>query len=547
MSQTLPTNNELLAETARLENIIAAHNRHIESARRLATLLANEAAELTADGIRDLVDEDAEVDAAVQAAIVRQASDRAMHALRRVRELEDLGNALAFGFTTADGQRNYVGRHSVIEDDDVYLIDWRSDAAVPFYRATPSESLGVSHRRHLLYETQAQKQQLVDYSDEIFSDTAELSEVELRGEAALLHAIDSPTKAHMKSVVATIQNEQDQVIRAPAKGALVVQGGPGTGKTVVALHRAAYLLYNYRHDLQDNGVLVVGPTSQFLTYVAKVLPSLGETGVVSSTVERLYSGVLLGHDETHRSSEVKGRLAMASLLANAIKLRQRTPQTSLVVWYGSTKVTIETETLQSLFAVAQRYNAYNEGAAAFARLLVETLVGQAYSPSFDTVQDVRTSFQQAQEVKHFLLKHWPTLTPEQALNDLFGSTAMLRIAAKELPFNDGDLASLHRMRSSEKQLGDRRWSNADAALLDELLYLIEGMLGNQQSERYNRRDALNEFELAALQQDEGVDLSHYETDDATIDPIEPTSFWRSADKNLGLFPVMYDQAETEVD
>jgi DNA helicase IV len=129
----------------------------------------------------------------------------------------------------------------------------------------------------------------------------------------------------MRSVVATIQAEQDAIIRAPGDEPLVVQGGPGTGKTVVALHRAAYLLYAQREALSDTGVLIVGPTSEFLTYIAGVLPSLGETGVLSVTAPELYPGVRRGAPEDDAVAEVKGRLDMVTLLANAIKDRQRRP------------------------------------------------------------------------------------------------------------------------------------------------------------------------------------------------------------------------------
>lgn len=214
---------------------------------------------MTEEGIRDLFDEDAESDAAVQAAIVRQTSDAAMHAIRRVNELRSAGRALSFGHITDQaGDRLAIGRLTVFDEDDVLLVDWRAPAAVPFYQATALKRMGVERRRNLLYGDQASESpgELVGYSDELFDLDAATEEIGLRGEAALLASVTAPTRDQMRSVVATIQAEQDAVIRAPGDEPLVVQGGPGTGKTVVALHRAAYLLYAQREALSDTGVLV---------------------------------------------------------------------------------------------------------------------------------------------------------------------------------------------------------------------------------------------------------------------------------------------------
>ncbi len=435
-----------------------------------------------------------------------------MIGFRRAAELEAMGQALTFGHTTdEDGTRTSVGRLTVLDEDDVLLIDWRAAAAMPFYRATPLERLGVNHRRHLHYADN----ELVDYSDELFElshlgDPAEtgneapaFSAKDLRGEAAILAAVTAPTQAQMRSVVATIQAEQDAVVRAPSNGTLVVQGAPGTGKTVVALHRAAYLLYDQRDILSESGVLIVGPSSEFLTYIAGVLPSLGETGVVSVTAEKLYPGILIGKPEDPAVAKIKGQAKMAPLLANAVQDRQRPPKTDLRVWYGANRVHMDQPTLMALFDRARREPNHNAGANAFRRELIEALSAIVHDPAFSNLDDARDSFRSDNLVEEFLLRHWPPLTPEQALNDLLGSRALLKLAARHTGFGETEVLTLQRDRVSERALDQMRWTNADVPLLDELLDLVGGPLGGQSEEdRTRERDEIDEFELAMLDDDE---------------------------------------------
>jgi len=486
---------------------------------------------MTEEGIRDLVDEDAEVDAAVRAALVRQTSDRAMHAVRRASDLEALGEAMAFGhMTDQDGQRLYIGRHSVIEGDEALLVDWRARASMPFYRATAIERLGLTARRHLVYGEDTERSKLVGFSDEVFDLEGVIGQHGLRGEAAVLASVTAPTESQMRSVVATIQAEQDAVVRAPTAGPLVVQGGPGTGKTVVALHRAAYLLYDQRAELSDTGVLIVGPSPQFLRYIAGVLPSLGESGVVSVTAPALYPGVFRGRQEAPEVAAIKGRASMAELLANAISDRQRLPTEPLVVRYGATRARLDVERLHRCFERSQRYVLHNEGADAFRALVIESLCAAVFDPSFRNREDALDTFSSSPEVERFLLAHWPPLTPEQALNDLLASPALLRMAARGTDLRRHELGLIGRSLCEEDTLGDRRWSNADIPLLDELLVLVGGVMGGQsETERMRERDAADEFELS-IEQDEAVDA-----DDAA--EIEAVAFDEDDDDDDELFAV----------
>lgn len=469
--------DELLLERAKLAEIEKAHQAYLDQTRRVASQLAAEAAEVLEEGIRDIVDEDAEADAAVQAVLVRQISERAMYAARRVADLEAQGEALAFGRMTADdGNEFYVGRRTVFDGDDPLLIDWRARAAIPFYRAAPLEPMGYRQRRHLMYHDGSDGRELVDYSDEIF-DADRLSDPSatmdgLRGEAALLASLVAPTGAQMRSVVATIQAEQDAVIRAPGHKMLVVQGGPGTGKTVVALHRAAYLLYDQRVELADTGVLIVGPSQQFLQYISGVLPSLGESGVVSITVPRLYRGARLGWCDSDEVTELKASEKMIGLLRAAVDQRRRRPDERFITWYGSRRVVLSVERVQSIFDRSRRHVLHNDGAAWFRSEMIDSLVHEVFDPTFHNFDDARESFESSDDVAEYTLRHFPSLTPEQALNDLLGSKPLLRSAACAADLDPDEIAGLHRSRTPEAELQRRRWSDADAPLLDELLSLV---------------------------------------------------------------------------
>ncbi|MDA3040412.1 MAG: AAA family ATPase, partial [Actinomycetota bacterium] len=358
--------------------------------------------------------------------------------------------------------------------------------------------LSVRQRRQFHYGDgiTSNANQLEAYSDEIFDLDSLEAGTSLRGEAALLASVSAPTNDQMRSVVATIQAEQDAVIRAPATGPLVVQGGPGTGKTVVALHRAAYLLYEQRANLSDTGVLIVGPTTEFLRYIRDVLPSLGEAGVISVTAAKLFPGVLLGLTDTPAVAAIKGRASMAKMLARAVTDRQRQPKDPLTVWYGSRRVVLTSTEMARLFKQAQGHRTHNEGAAALRELVIEALAAQVYDPAFPNTDDAVATFSDSRDVKHFLLRHWPNLSPEQALNDLLGGRALLRSAAGGLGVARAEVDSLHRKRTPEAELDGIRWSEADIPLLDELLHLLSGPDVNLFDPRDLERDEADEFEMA---------------------------------------------------
>ena len=233
-------------------------------------------------------------------------------------QLMTVERGLCFGrIDEKDGATFYIGRIGLFDDDhDPLLIDWRAPVAQPFYRATTVDPNGVFRRRHIRLAGRT----VVAVDDDIL-DLAALDDHDrnsLIGEAALFASLSADRTGRMSEIVATIQAEQDVIIRAGLPGVLVVQGGPGTGKTVVALHRAAYLLYTHRDQLARRGVLVVGPNATFLRYIEQVLPSLGETEVVLSTVGELLPGVVGTATESPDASRLKGGLQMVEVIARAV-------------------------------------------------------------------------------------------------------------------------------------------------------------------------------------------------------------------------------------
>src|SRR2546429_1226584 len=263
---------------------------------------------------------------------------------RRLAQLNGVEHGLCFGRTDAEPTPDragtlYIGRIGLRDDEhEPRLIDWRAPAAHPFYAATPSDPNGLIRRRHIY--TRNRTVTVVD--DEVF-DLDRLSEPDRRslsGEAMLIASITSRRTGRMSDVVATIQAEQDPVIRSALQGVPVVQGGPGTGKTVAALHRAAYLLYTHRRTLERRGVLVIGPNATFLRYLSQVLPSLGETDVVLSSMAELFPGIKAAPDDHPEAAVVKGDLKMVSVLRRALRDRQRVPQADLEITADGVAMTV---------------------------------------------------------------------------------------------------------------------------------------------------------------------------------------------------------------
>ncbi|MEW2551494.1 ATP-binding domain-containing protein [Streptomyces zhihengii] len=249
--------------------------------------------------------------------------------LAHLNALNAVDDGLCFGrIDEKDGTTRHIGRVGMRRDDarrTPLLIDWRAPVARPFYLATGFEPMGLVRRRHI----RTTGRTVTALHDEILdlTDPTRTGHESRDADEVLLAALAAARTGRMADIVQTIQAEQDRIIRAPRHGVLVVEGGPGTGKTAVALHRAAYLLYEYREQLARRAVLIVGPNPAFLGYIGEVLPSLGETGVLLSTMGELFPGVHATGTDTPRAAAVKGRASMAAVLARAVADRQTLPET----------------------------------------------------------------------------------------------------------------------------------------------------------------------------------------------------------------------------
>ncbi len=375
-----------------------------------------------------------------------------------------LGSAsLVFGRIDEDsGDTFHIGRLAVAdENQEPVVVDWRAPVAEPFYRATGRQPMGLVRRRHFV----SRGREVLDLEDELF-DLDQLDEG-FQGHGALLAALDEARDGQLRDIVATIQGEQDEIIRDVLKGMLVVQGGPGTGKTVVALHRAAYLLYTHRFPLEGQGVLVIGPNRLFLRYIEQVLPSLGEAGVHLTVLADLY-GELFPADRFRLVDDpvaagVKGDIRMVDVIARAIRDRGRALPEDLSVGFGLANLHLTREASRSIVREARRrYRRHNA-----ARSFVENEVFEALARSHRSEPDaevVRSRLRRHPDVVAALERMWPVLTPAQLLRDLFGSKALLASASHGV-LDEWEHLALFRDRGEDPD--DYRWSDADVPLLDE--------------------------------------------------------------------------------
>ncbi|MGD9796730.1 MAG: hypothetical protein AB7O29_01835 [Acidimicrobiia bacterium] len=375
-------------------------------------------------------------------------------------------------------ERFYIGRVAVADaDQEPVVVDWRAPVAEPFYRATGRNPMGLRLRRHfatrgrrvLDIEDEHLGRDRVDGFADDFGDGTDMGVGdEVVGRGALVAALEQGRTGRLGDIVATIQSEQDEIIRSELAGVMIVQGGPGTGKTVVALHRAAYLLYTHRFPLEDQGVLVVGPNRLYLRYIERVLPSLGEAGVELAMLADLVPEPIGDDRGEPLANLVKGDLRMVPLLAKAVRDRQRSLRDDLVVGYGlvSLRCTVEASD-RIVRAARRRVRTHNAGRRFVEGALFAELAASAHAElDPDTV---RERLRHDDRIRAALERMWPVLSPAELLRDLFGSKALLRLAARN-GLDEGEVDALATPRGEHAD--DRRWSAADVPLLDEARSLL---------------------------------------------------------------------------
>lgn len=397
---------------------------------------------------------------------------------QQLAQLDAAENGLCFGrLEFNDGARSYIGRLGMHADNESYdqlLMDWRADAARPFYLATAASPGEVRVRRHI--KTRARTVQRLD--DEVldlaFADPSRHEG--LTGESSLLAALEASRTGRMRDIVETIQAEQDRIIRSRLPGVLVVDGGPGTGKTAVALHRAAYLLYTYRRPLEKRGVLLIGPNTTFLRYIGQVLPSLGETSVLLETVGDLMPGIAATGTEPAAVARIKGSPVMAKVVAAAVRERQHVPHEGLEVRFERTEYKLSRQSLARARERARRSRRpHNQARQFFVRDALDELarvvagrlgadpLGGGNLMGRADIEDLRAELRDDSDVRAAIGGLWPVLTPQQLIGDLFASRRLLAAAARSLTADERDL--LHRPAGSP-------WTPADIPLLDEAAELL---------------------------------------------------------------------------
>ncbi|MGW1269098.1 HelD family protein [Streptomyces sp. NPDC002491] len=435
--------------------------------------------------------------------------------------LNAVDGSLCFGrVDLASGVHHHIGRIGLRADDadrTPVLIDWRADVARPFYLATGHTPMGLRRRRHLTSEGR----RVTALHDEILDigDPTRTGHEDPTGDAVLLAALDSARTGRMHDIVQTIQAEQDEIIRAPHRGVLVVEGGPGTGKTAVALHRAAYLLYEHRQLLAKRAVLIVGPNPAFLGYIGEVLPALGETGVLLATVGELFPGVRATAADTREAAAVKGRADMADVLADVVRDWQALPDPVIAIEHDREILMLD----DGLVRVArERTRAaglpHNAAREHFEGHILNTLTDMVAerlgTDPFDgdnlldpsDVSQIRDELAENPEVWAAVDQLWPRLTPQRLVADFLADPVGY--------VSDDDAAVIRRPVT-------RAWTVADVPLLDEAAELLG------EDDRVTRARAERERETQIAYAQGVLDVSYasrtYEFDDKEEEDSEVLS------------------------
>ena len=396
----------------------------------------------------------------------------AFQAARRLAVLDAEQEGLVFGrLDRTDGEVRYVGRIGVRDADyEPLVIDWRAPAAEPFYRATPSDPMQVIRRRVL----HCRGDRVVGIEDDLLDGENADRELVVIGEGALLAALTRARDHTMRDIVATIQAEQDEAIRAPYQGFTMISGGPGTGKTVVALHRAAYLLYSNRRRFESGGVLVVGPSQVFMNYIARVLPSLGEDSVTLRSIGAVPSDVVrITGDRVDPPpvAAIKGSLRMVKLLRRLVHEPLHEGPLELRIVVDGNVLAVPAPTLARIRSHVLAHHKLNSGREAAEKELLTALWRVRHPDPEDRADhdQVREEFEdrvsELASFKMFCNAWWPAVSAPVALARLADVELLKRISASVLSDAECELVS-----ASYRDATD--WTAADGALLDELVHLL---------------------------------------------------------------------------
>ncbi|MFF0145597.1 DNA helicase IV [Amycolatopsis sulphurea] len=405
-----------------------------------------------------------------QASMLFERDMMVYHANQTLQTLDAEYEGLVFGrLDHRDHERIYVGRLGIRDTEfDNLVTDWRAPAAAAFYQATAEEPMDVVRRRVI----RCSGQNVLDVDDDVLIADEVPEEMQIVGEGALMAALGRARGEKMRDIVATIQKEQDEVIRAPWRGVTEITGGPGTGKTAVALHRAAYLLYRHRRQLGGAGVLVIGPSGVFTTYISRVLPSMGETNVELRALGEVLDGLEATRQDTSALAAIKGSLRIRKVLLRALRDTPPEAPAELRVVYRGEVLKLAGRELEKVRRKAHTQGAPpNRSRVRVAELLLGALADKAeeYAKADGKELDraeLINDLGERIDFHRFLVVWWPVLYPAQVLKWL-GDEKRLASAAKGV-LSRAEISLL----AADFADRSRGWSVADVALLDELRVLV---------------------------------------------------------------------------
>ncbi|RZU11057.1 DNA helicase IV [Kribbella rubisoli] len=390
--------------------------------------------------------------------------------------------------TIPDLDQIYIGRRHVHDGSGVPLvIDWRAPVSVPFYRATHSDRQRVLMRRRYGFSDHAE---LTGFEDEPLTGVIETDQAD----AFLRAEIERPRTGPMRDIVATIQPEQDDLVRAPLHPSVCVQGAPGTGKTAVGLHRVAYLLYTERERLGRGGVVIVGPNRSFLSYIRKVLPALGEVDVRQITIDELITRPTVAIDETE-AERLKGDARMADVLRRALWSYVGTPTEGVLYSKGSRRYRVHDYEVVNIVSDLRESTRYAPGRNALAQRIAHVVLVRMEERAESPDDRVQNAVARSKPVKDVLDSVWPRVAPEQILHRLLSNAEFLAQAAPALTDEERTALLWSKPVRSWKSA---KWSFADTVLLDELEDLIERRTGSLGHLVLDEAQDLSAMQLRAL-------------------------------------------------
>ncbi len=407
----------------------------------------------------------------------------------------DLDDETPDGADRAKREIRYIGRLGIRDDEyEPLVIDWRAPAAAPFYRSTPVEPMGVLRRRVL----RCKGSDVVGIEDDLMVPEPP-EDLVVVGDGALMAALTRTRGARMRDIVATIQRHQDEAIRAPARGVTEITGGPGTGKTVVALHRAAYLLYSDRRRYESGGILVVGPSAAYTAYIERVLPSLGEDTVTLRSLGDVVDGVTTERLDTPAEAAIKGSMKIRRILARVARDAIPDTPTQLRAFVAGRAIRLDSAELDRVRNQVLRGHQRNLALGAATQALAEA----AWASDREGERSVfMEKFLDHRDVETFLRQWWRPLDAREVLLWLADPERTQRYAAGV--FSQAEATVLSDSIAAAMETGT--WSVADVALIDDIASRLGPMRAPEQEER-------GFYEIEALDDDAGHGLPEVSTRD----------------------------------